>query len=179
MHDVDLAHAALVLGADEGVDERVGHLAGVLVGRLLREARPRLLDVPAAEAVVAGRLPPDQEGHRLLALATQQLLELGRRPQRVGVVATGQAAVAADDEHRHPLLIGLLLQQRVVDRRRLRGQGGDDPGDLPCVRLRGLHPLLRLDDARGSDELHRSGDLLGRLHRPDPAAVDPQLGAHD
>jgi hypothetical protein len=79
VHDVDLADAALVLGADEGVDERVGHLAGVLVGRLLGEPGPRLLDVPAAEAVVARGLAADQEGHRLLALAAQQLLEL-RRP---------------------------------------------------------------------------------------------------
>ena len=40
------------------------------------------------------------------------------------------------------------------------------------------HPLLRLDDARRRDELHRTGDLLRRLHRPDAAAVDAELGTH-
>ena len=39
----------------------------------------------------------------------------------------------------------------------------------------GVDALLRLHDARRGDELHRAGDLLRRLHRPDPAAQDALL----
>jgi len=44
--------------------------------------------------------------------------------------------------------------------------------------MRSLDPLLRLDDARGGDELHRLRDLLRRLHRLDPPAVLAKLGTH-
>jgi hypothetical protein len=57
----------------------------------------------------------------------------------------------------------------VVDRRGLRREGRDDPGDLRGVGLGGLHPLLRLDDARGGDELHRAViffvDFTDRMRR--------------
>ncbi len=186
-------HDLLAPGRDEaGVDELhpvdpalvveghrvLGHLAGVLVGGAVREARERPVELVAAEAQVGLGLAPDGHGEVVLALQGRLLdLALGR-PQDPGVVATTQATVSRDDD----VADGLLLvpppdQERAVGRRADDGQVPDHLGDLLAVRDRGVDALLRLDDPRRRDELHGARDLLGRLHGADAIPQDAFLAS--
>ena len=92
-------------------------------------------------------------------------------------VGAGQTAVAGHDQHGGPARVVRLGGQRVL----LVGVGDqcrDRPRQLTGVWRRLLGPLLRLDDAGRSDELHGAGDLLGGLHRLDPRAVLTQRHGH-
>ena len=157
-------------------------LALAYVG-LSREAGPLPLHLAVAEAVEADALAADEVRHDLLALVAQQPGERLALLDRVGGVRTGEPAVAGHQQHRsaggtavlllrgRPLVSGWSTLEKLATAdtaRVIASAYGVDCGD----------PLLRLDDARGGDELHRLGDLLGRVHRPDAPAVDPQLGSH-
>ena len=169
--------SSVAVSASKRRQQRVGHLPPVGVGGLLGEPREGVPQLPAAEAVVGDALAPDDVEDRLLALLAQQLLQLPRRPQDVGVVAARQAAIAGHHQDGRALPGLLLLQQRVLDVA-LAGHRADDVGDRTGVGLRGRDAGLRLHDAAGRDELHRLGDLLRGLHRLGPPAQLPQLGAH-
>jgi len=68
--------AHVVGSSHERVHERRADLAGLLVGRLLRETTPRLGDLPVAESVVIQRFSPDDIQDRVLAVAAQQREQL-------------------------------------------------------------------------------------------------------
>jgi len=116
VHDMDLVDPAVGRRQHERGDQRVGDFFCVGVGGLLREAGPALLDGPPAELVEADRLAADQEADRLLPLRTQGLFQRGGLLDGVGVVAAGQAAVAAHDQDGRPRRIRVLRHQRMVDR---------------------------------------------------------------
>ncbi len=172
---MDLVHPA-GLGR-EGLDQRGRDELGVAVGRLVREARPRLRDREVTEAVVRDALAADGVRHHVLALGPQTLGERQRGLDGVGRVAARQTAVRRDQQDCGTRGVRVLAGERVLG----GGPGGHcrhRPGELIGVRGGGGHRALRLTDARRGDHLHRLGDLLRRGDRADPALVDPKLCSH-
>src|SRR5688572_2227205 len=103
VHEVHLVDAVLGFSVGhERTDQRLTDVAGVLVMRLVGEARPGLADRPVAEAVVGLALAPRDEGDDLLALGAEPLGEpLGLLEHARGVGAR-EAAVAGHDQHGGP-----------------------------------------------------------------------------
>src|SRR6476646_3465975 len=172
---VDVARGVLV--GDEGLDQRLADLLGVLVAGLVGEPAPRLRHRTPPEAVVRLALAAGEVGDDLLALATQALGEPLALLEHARGVGAGQTPVARHDQDRGGVGALRLGGQRVRDvgvgDQRLHG-----PGQLASVRRALLSPLLRLDDPGRSDELHGARDLLGRLDRLDPGAVPTQRYGH-
>jgi hypothetical protein len=65
----------------------------------------------------------------------------------------------------------------MVDGRATRGEVLDHLRDLAAVGPGRRGALLRLDDTRRGDELHRARDLLGRDHALDASPKDAFLAA--
>src|SRR3954454_11730328 len=175
VHLVDVMGLALVGG--ERLDQRLADLLGVLVARLVGEARPAVGHVAAPEAEVALTLAARDVGDDLLALAAQTLGEALALLEHARGVRAGQTAVAGHDHDRGRVGAVRLGRQRVVDVG-VRDQRRDRTRQLTGVRRGLLGPLNRLDDPGRSDELHGARDLLGRLDRADPCAVLTQRYSH-
>ena len=163
----------VVLAVLEALHDGLGDLASVLVGRLVGEADEAVVDGEAAEAEVAGGLLADGDEAGLLALGLQAGHLALDGADDGGVVAAAEAAVAGDGDEGHGADLVALLEQGGALAGAGGGQVADHLGDLLAVGPRGVDPLLGLEDPAGGDELHRLGDLLGRLHRLDASAQDP------
>ena len=94
-----------------------------------------------------------------------------------GVVGTGHTPIGRDDDERHLLHVGGLIEQRMIDGSAAGREVLDDLGDLAAVGPGCRGALLRLDDAGRGDEFHRARDLLGRLHALDASPKDAFLAA--
>src|SRR5664279_3737291 len=172
--DVQLVEALpVVLVIGRGKAERhsdgLGCLADVGERGLLGESGPRARDLDPAEVEIRRALTADDIAHDFAPVALELADELVRRPDRVGVVPAGQAAVARDEQDPGTPRILDTSQHRVLQRAVLQHRS-KRPRQLLCVRAGSPHPCLRLHDARCRDELHRLGDLARRLDRPYPAA---------
>ena len=163
--------------AMNAVDERVGDLARLLVGRPLGEAGPRLRHLTLTEAVVAQRLPADGVDHRLLALFAQQREELLGLTQHVGVVGTAEPAVRRHHQH----------AARLGDSRSTSSGWSSALALASSVSMLvisvGVGPSrldsgLRLGDSRRRDQLLGLGDLLDRPGGADASAQLAQCGCH-
>ncbi|MDZ7675028.1 MAG: hypothetical protein U5K30_08175 [Acidimicrobiales bacterium] len=147
------------------------------MGRLVEEAGERVLDRVLAEPEVRLDLRADGDQRRVLALGPLGGLVALGHADGVGVVATAQAAIAADhDGGDRADLLG-LVEQRCIAPGAGVGEVADHLGDLLGVGTGGEDALLRLDDPAGGDELHRLGDLPRRLHRLDASAEDAFLAS--
>jgi hypothetical protein len=161
----------------ERLEQRRRDLLGVMVGRLVGEARPLCAHRDPGSGSTH-RLAADQERHDLEALLGEQRGELLPSLMAVRGVGAREPTVGRHDQHRRALAHPLVrLGQRVPATRVRRGRG-DGSDELARVGQSSLDPLLGLDDARGRDELHRLRDLLGRLDGLDPSSVDPKLCTH-
>ena len=103
--------------------------------------------------------------------------ELGGLLEHVGVEAAAQALVAG--HHHQPDLLLLAGGEEGLGDGALDGVGvvleaGHDAAHhlrhLVGVGAKGQQPLLGFPQLHRGDHLHGLGDLLGVLHRPDPAA---------
>ena len=96
-------------------------------------------------------------------------------PLDAGVVPAAQSAIGGDGDvarRRDRLATG---EQRRVRPGAGGGKVADDLGDLLRVGHGGGDALLRLDDPRRGDQLHRPRDLLRRLDAADATPQDPLL----
>ncbi|MFW3114249.1 5'-3' exonuclease [Mycobacterium haemophilum DSM 44634] len=161
--DVQLVNACTVLAAAEHecIDKRRSDLGGVLVFGLLREASPRLSDVPVAESVVIQRFTADHVQYRRFAFRPQQRKQLLGAAEDVGVVRATQSTVGGHHQHAGALGCSALDEQWMVESG-LGSQGREHPGDLDGVGPGGLQAGLRPGDTRRRDQLLGLGDLLDR-----------------
>jgi hypothetical protein len=128
--------------------------------------------VIAAEAVAP--FTPDRQNHDPFARCFEFAHAAPRLAQDRGVEAAGEASVGGrDDDQVGRVLTGADKQRRRAgqachaDRER-----GQDPLHTLGVGPRRFGLLLSAAQPRGSDHLHRRGDLLGR---PDAADAHPQV----
>ena len=175
VEDVD----AVDLAVHERRGEVVGDLAGVGVGGAVGEADvlPRRLALAEGQrrhAAAARRVHRDRAA---LALVLDRRAQAGADDLRVE--RAGQAAVAGDQQDRHLVLGLVLLEDGQAGDLGARGLGGL-PGHAPDrarVGPQRLDALLGPAQARRGDHLHRPGDLLDVLDRPD-AVLDVPLASH-
>ena len=128
-----------------------------------------------AEREVPDAAAADHVVDDLLALAAQQRAELFALAQHVRVERAGETAVGGEDDDGGAVDRLGLGRQHVVD----VGVGRDGRDGRVTARAYGaddLHPRQRLLDSRCRDELHGTGDLLGRLGRAGSSAGRPEAG---
>ena len=95
----------------------------------------------------------------------------------VGVERSGEAAIGGE-QHDQAGAHGPLAEQRMLVAVEDRGEVREDLVQLVPVGPRLEGRVLGTLQLRGSHELHRTGDLLDVLHRPD-AASDLALAGHE
>ncbi len=110
---VDEAHLVDV-AVDEGIEDHLGHLPGVLVAGGVAHAGELGVDAVVAEGEVTGRLLADED-ERVVGPVGLHALEvaLGGADDR-RVVGPGQAPVRGDDDEGHLVDRLGLAQQRVL-----------------------------------------------------------------
>ena len=155
----------LHLTALEPVDEILGDLAGMLIGRLLAE--PCILPndrVFAGLEVCLGLAPYRHKlGIRFVLDLLARLLE--------GVAGVGSRKALVGGQHQKELFPFLVDgQQRMAEIPRVGRDIMDDLRYLFCIGLVGGGRFFRMAQPRAGDHVHGVRDLLGVLYASDAAA---------
>jgi hypothetical protein len=161
----------LIVGAgEERGDDGLADGTRVVEMRPLGEPGPATGDLAVAEPVVRDALAAQHVQRDLDPVAAQLRDQLLGGPDHVGVVRAAQPAVTRHQDHAGAANLRTRYQQWMVD----VGVGRErreHVRDRLRVRPRRLHPLTRLADPAGGDELLRLGDLL---RAADGAELAPQ-----
>ena len=174
VHRVD----RVVLAVGEGLRDFGSQLLGGAVVQVLEQAAARAAHRAAAVGKEVGAAVAQGED---LAAAVQRRYLLFGPALHVRVEGAAQALVARDDQDQGLARTGLAAvvaarrrQQRVLHlARRHGGEMLRHLAQFQGVRARREDLVLRATQLRRGDHLHRLGDLLRVLHRPDaPAKID-------
>ena len=160
----------------EVLDEGAADTFGLLVRRDLAEPLPGLAHRHTAEAEVPDALLARRRTARARARAREPPGSAAR-PIFSTFALYAPASPRSDVTTSTPAFVGFSRSSSsgCTHRARLPGEVLHRLGQLDRVGAGGLDALLRLDDPRRRDELHRARDLLRRLDRADPPADDAEL----